>query len=81
MGDSITAAFAARSDIFEARDISWAIGTGSANQLTLPWMISQFNGHKTAGASTEKRIPKDPFDLPHNDWHPNTDHMNVKSYT
>ena len=38
MGDSITAAFAARSTLLEARDISWSIGVGEKDQLTLPYI-------------------------------------------
>jgi hypothetical protein len=82
MGDSITAAFAARGTIFEDRDISWAIGTGSADQLTLPYMLQQYGGHATPqitvkGQSTKKEIPPHPFDLPHHDYRPLNDHMNV----
>ena len=40
MGDSITAAFAARSSVYEARDLSWSIGEGSSGQVTLPWLIA-----------------------------------------
>jgi phospholipase B1 len=76
LGDSITAAFAARGKVEEDRDISWSIGEGSANQLTLPWMLKQYSGG-TQGQSTAARIPKDVTKLPHNDYHPLTDHLNI----
>jgi hypothetical protein len=76
LGDSITAAFAARGQVQEDRDISWAIGTGSANQLTLPWLLAQYSGG-TQGQSTTARIPAHIANLPHGDYHPLTDHLNV----
>jgi hypothetical protein len=39
LGDSITAAFAARSTLLEDRDLSWSIGKGSDDQLTLPRLL------------------------------------------
>ena len=42
VGDSITAGFAARSTLYEARDVSWCIGAGTAAQLTLPWMLGRY---------------------------------------
>jgi phospholipase B1 len=76
VGDSITAAFTARSDLNEARDISWAIGEGSATNLTLPYMLSQYSA-KVEGASTKAVLPRDVTNLPHNDYHPDTDNLNV----
>eukprot|EP00039_Didymoeca_costata_P015141 m.253654 g.253654 ORF g.253654 m.253654 type:complete len:320 (+) comp16161_c1_seq1:531-1490(+) len=77
VGDSITAAFAARGFIKEDRDISWAIGRGLQEQITVPYMISQYVGTDVDGSSLEPVIPNDPFHLPHNDYHPMTDRMNV----
>jgi hypothetical protein len=62
-GDSITAAFAARATLFEDRDISWSIGDGTAAQLTLPWLISQYSGGVN-GTSTKAVIPNDVTHLP-----------------
>ena len=76
VGDSITAAFSARSDLLEARDISWSTGVGNAQQLTVPFMISRFNP-KVAGASTKAVLPADLPHIPHGDYHPMTDHLNV----
>lgn len=42
MGDSITAAFAARGTLMESRDISWSAGVGTPTQLTMPYMINQY---------------------------------------
>ncbi len=39
LGDSITAAFAARATLNEDRDASWAIGVGTDDQLTLPHLM------------------------------------------
>jgi hypothetical protein len=82
MGDSITAAFSARSTVLEDRDISWSIGVGSDSQLTFPYLLSQYSSRaqprlKLEGMSTEAVIPHDIPHLPHNDYHPETDHMNV----
>ena len=81
MGDSITAAFSARSDIMEARDISWSVGIGYEDQLTLPWLLGQYSAHSSPpiavqGMSTTKILPI-PIDMPHYDYHPKTDRMNV----
>jgi hypothetical protein len=82
MGDSITAAFAARGDIMEDRDLSWSIGVGSPDQMTFPWLASQYSSHASPslnieGMSTSPVIPNDIAHLPHNDYHPKTDHLNV----
>jgi len=80
MGDSITAAFAARGTLMESRDISWSIGVGTADQLTMPYMLNQYashNGLTLEGMSTTSVVPNDIFHLPHNDYHDATDHMNV----
>jgi phospholipase B1 len=78
MGDSITAAFAARAKLQEDRDISWAIGEGNADQLTVPYILGQYNPTGAVhGYSTAAIIPKDITNLPHNDYHPLTDHLNV----
>ena len=78
LGDSITAAFAARSNLDEARDISWSIGVGTNDQLTLPRLMSFYQGGNVPkGASTKAVIPKNPFHLPHGDYHPGTDNLNV----
>merc|ERR1719387_217218 len=69
LGDSITAAFAARSNLDEARDISWSIGVGTTDQLTLPRLISFYQGGNVPkGASTKAVLPKNPFHLPHGDY-------------
>ena len=79
-GDSITAGFAARATPLEARDISWSIGTGSAEALTFPFMLNQYRAAdlnatlRLAGMSTKAVIPKDIFHLPKGDYHPETDH-------
>ena len=75
MGDSITAAFAARSNIYEARDISWSIGEGSEDQVTLPYMLS-FYSPKVEGQSTKAVIPNNFRHLPDGDYHPDTDNLN-----
>jgi phospholipase B1 len=81
MGDSITAAFAARAEIFEDRDLSWSIGTGSETQLTLPFMLQKYGDHakpsvKVEGSSPIRVVPN-PIDMPHNDYVMATDKMNV----
>ena len=76
VGDSITAAFAARGGLDEARDISWSIGTGSSDQLTLPWMLGQYSS-KVEGMSTKSALPNHIADLPHGDYHSKTDHLNA----
>jgi len=76
MGDSITAAFAARSSVYEARDLSWSIGEGSSGQVTLPWLLSQYSD-KVEGQSTKAVIPNNFTHLPYGDYHPKTDHLNV----
>ena len=97
--DSITAAFAIRSTLLEGRDISWSIGVGTSENLTLPWLMAAYNRgpYPLEGMSTAAVIPvsivvclsirithshimgeqNDPFHLPHNDYHPSTDHLNV----
>ena len=76
MGDSITAAFAARSSLDEARDLSWSIGVGTEEQLTLPRLIQYYNSSVT-GSSTKAVFPNGITHLPHGDYHPATDRMNV----
>jgi len=75
-GDSITAAFAARGTLLEARDISWSIGVGSKDQITLPWLLAQYS-QKVEGMSTKAKLPKGVTHLPHGDYHDGTDHLNV----
>ena len=79
MGDSITAAFAARSTPYEDRDMSWSIGRGSAKDPTLPWLLSAYTNttHPLEGFSTKAEAPKDILNLPHDDYHPSTDALNV----
>ena len=77
MGDSISAAFAARGTPFEDRDISWSIGVGSAEQLTFPFMLSQYGSRPVRGQSTERRIPAKVWKLPDGDYHPRSDFLNV----
>ena len=82
MGDSITAGFAARGTLYEARDISWSVGKGKPEQLTLPWLLSQYRGDPSTrspiqGASVKAVLPKDIAHLPHDDYHPDTDFLNV----
>lgn len=74
-GDSLTAAFSARSNLYEARDISYAAGTGSADQLTLPWLLEQYSA-KLDGQSTKAVLPKGITHLPDGDYHPKTDGLN-----
>jgi len=79
MGDSITAAFAARAELFEDRDISWSIGTGTDKQITLPWLLQKYADHnklKVEGASPVRVVPN-PIDMPHNDYDMTLDKMNV----
>jgi hypothetical protein len=76
IGDSITAGFAARSTVYEARDISWSIGEGSSSQLTFPWLLSQYSS-QVEGQSTKAVIPNNFTHLPYGDYHPKTDHLNV----
>lgn len=86
MGDSITAAFAARATLYEDRDLSWSIGTGGDNNLTLPYLLRRYSSgtapsspprHPLYGFSTTKRLPADATHLPKGDYHPLTDHLNV----
>ena len=78
LGDSITAAFAVRSDLYEGRDISWSVGVGDPGHITLPFLMQQYNARQTIeGMSTKKVLPNDITKLPHNDYHPKTDHLNV----
>ena len=76
VGDSITAAFSARSTLKEDRDISWSIGVGTADQLTAPFMLSRFNA-KLQGMSAAAVMPANILHVPHGDYHPKTDHLNV----
>jgi phospholipase B1 len=76
VGDSITAAFSARSDIYEARNLSWAAGVGAEDQLTLPWLLEQYSP-KVEGQSTKAVIPNGITHLPHGDYHPRYDGLNV----
>lgn len=76
VGDSITAAFSARNNLDEARDISFSGGVGSASHVTLPWLLTQYSG-KVEGAATKAVFPKNAIDLPHGDYHSKTDEMNV----
>ena len=55
VGDSITAAFAARATPWEDRDLSWSIGVGTKDEITLPWLLSQYTDagkYKLEGMST-----------------------------
>jgi len=74
-GDSLTAAFSARSNLYEARDLSYASGTGSEDQLTLPWLLTQYSP-KVEGQSTKAVLPNNVLHLPDGDYHPKTDGMN-----
>jgi hypothetical protein len=76
LGDSITAAFAARSTLLEDRDLSWAIGEGHDNQLTLPHLLGYYS-KSVQGMSTTAVLPAGIAHLPHGDYHPDTDHLNV----
>jgi len=76
VGDSITAAFSAQSNLNEARQLSWAIGKGSADQLTLPWLLEQYSP-KVEGQSTKAVLPNGLTHLPHGDYHPRCDGLNV----
>ncbi len=71
VGDSISAAFAARGTIFEDRDIAWSGGKGEANALTLPYLLNQY-GVPVEGASTTMVIPNGLTHLPHGDYHRKT---------
>jgi hypothetical protein len=76
MGDSISAGFAARGDLNEARDIAWSIGKGSAHAITLPWLLEQYS-QLVEGQSTKAVSPVDLQKMPAGDYHPSTDRMNV----
>jgi len=82
MGDSITAAFAAKGGVLEYRELSWAIGTGSSSQMTVPWLMGQYTkaagtNHTISGMSTKAVVPNDILHMPHDDYHPKTDFLNV----
>jgi hypothetical protein len=76
VGDSITAAFSAESTLNEARQLSWAVGKGSESQLTMPWLLEQYSP-KVEGQSTKSVLPNGILHLPHGDYHPRTDGLNV----
>ena len=76
MGDSISAAFAARGGLREDRDIAWSDGKGSEDQMTFPWLISKYNP-SVDGMSTKRVFPSHYFTLPHGDYHPKTDNLNL----
>mmetsp|Transcript_81212 Transcript_81212/g.156862 ORF Transcript_81212/g.156862 Transcript_81212/m.156862 type:complete len:380 (+) Transcript_81212:42-1181(+) len=64
MGDSITAAFASRGPVkdnmpLEFRKFSWSIGQGSAEAMTLPYLIHHFNSSLTGYASANT-VPQTP---------------------
>ncbi len=42
LGDSITAAFSARSTLLEDRDIAWSGGKGDDTHLTLPFLLGKY---------------------------------------
>ena len=75
MGDSISAAFAAKAGIQEDRDIAWSCGIGNKDFKTFPWYISQYNPD-VEGMSTKRAIPMNFTHLPHGDYHKKTDHLN-----
>jgi phospholipase B1 len=68
VGDSITAAFSATSSVTEDRQLSWSIGEGSADQITLPWLLKQYSP-KVEGQSHRAWIPKNIAHLPTGDYH------------
>lgn len=76
VGDSITAAFSAKSGLYENRDLSWSIGVGAEDQLTLPWLLEQYSP-KVEGQSTKAELPAGITHLPHGDYHPKHDGLNV----
>ena len=46
--------------------------------ITLPFLMQQYNARQTIeGMSTKKVLPNDITKLPHNDYHPKSDHLNV----
>lgn len=51
--------------------------TGTADQVTLPYMINAYTETPVDGSSTKAVLPKDIAHLPHDDYHPETDRMNV----
>jgi len=73
-GDSITAGFSIRGGVYEDRNLSWSIGQGSRDQLTLPWITSQYSG-SVKGASTERRLPVS-IKLPYGDYYRPKDRLN-----
>ena len=77
MGDSISAAFAARGTLLEDRDIAWSGGRGDDAHLTLPYMLGKVSGTVLEGTSQKAVVPKVWNNLPHNDYHPGLDHLNV----
>jgi len=58
LGDSITAAFAVRATLLEGRDISWSVGTGTADNVTLPFLLSRYTNtpYPLEGMSTEVSV-------------------------
>jgi len=76
MGDSISAAFAARGNPEEARDAAWSGGRGFQEQLTFPRLLRFYNKN-VSGWSKEARLPRHINDLPHGDYVPENDRMNV----
>lgn len=75
MGDSISAAFAAKAGVQEDRDVAWSCGEGTKDSKTFPWYISQYN-RNVEGMSTKRALPMDLLHLPHGDYHKETDHLN-----
>lgn len=76
VGDSITAGFAARGLPEEDRDIAFPVGKGTNSSVTLPWLLEQYS-QKVEGQSTKAVMPIDVKHLPWNDYHNETDNMNV----
>jgi hypothetical protein len=74
-GDSISAAFAARAGVQEDRDIAFSGGEGTKDQMTFPWLMSQYN-YDVEGMSTKRAFPMDFWHLPSGDYHSKTDHLN-----
>ena len=85
MGDSITAAFAAKEHvkldgIREFRGLSWSIG-GDVDAYTVPNFFARVSGHRSAplGASLGVQIPLEAVKIkghPIRDWDPRVDQLN-----
>lgn len=75
VGDSISAAFSAHSNLNEARQVSFDGGIGAADQLTMPYLLSQYSPG-LEGQSSHARLPRHILKLPDGDYDAKMDHLN-----